>query len=115
MRQTRRIYSNFIQFVTAQKQYIDDMNYTTTFTNCLLSAHLIGGALWLVFLFALCFIGVHIVRIAQAKKKKPPKPKEEPKADIQPPTPQEPIYYIVEKKQRRAKAKYGEPKEIHFK
>ena len=90
------------------------MNNAIPFTTCLLSAHLVGGALWLVFLLALCFVGVHIVKIAQAKKKKPPEPKNESKAE-EPPSPQEPIYYIVEKKQRRAKAKYGEPKEIHFK
>ena len=29
--------------------------------------------------------------------------------------PQEPIYYIVERKTRRAKPSYGEPKEIRFK
>ena len=41
----------------------------------------------------------------------PMKPKEEKKPSLE----REPIYYIVERKTKRAKASYGEPKQINFK
>ena len=51
--------------------------------------------------------------LAQNKKPQNPEPKkEEKKAPAE--TPQEPIYYIVERK-RRTKSSYGEPKRINFK
>lgn len=90
-------------------------------TTYLLTAAAIGFV-WLVFLFLLCFSIVHGIRLAKfdrirrkdlkGQPKPPEKPEEEQKA---PANPQEPIYYIVEKKHTRQKAKYGEPKEIRFK
>lgn len=85
----------------------------------LLSARAVGGAFCLIFLFSFCFVCVHILKCAkigffQSRKTPdaPPKKEEKEKA---PAPPQEPIYYIVEKKRTRAKPKYGEPKEIRFK
>ena len=81
------------------------------------------GLLWSILLFALCLFGVHFTILAQlgmeyrAQQKQKNVPKKEEKEK---PTPaekpsQEPIYYIVERKQRRSKPSYGEPKEIRFK
>lgn len=80
--------------------------------------------LWFLFLFVFCFFGVHVAKLARlgqayrsSRKKassveeKPTPPKEKAPA----PQAQEPVYYIVERKQRRSKANYGEPKEIRFK
>ena len=73
------------------------------------------GILYLFLTFVVCFILVHIIKLAyiglQSLRKKPeppPEPKEKPK-----PKP-EPVYYIVEKKKVR-KSTYSEPKEIQFK
>lgn len=81
------------------------------------------GFLLLVLLFIFCFAMVHIARLAKfgwQQKKKPNPPKKSPQTPTKqkekaPAPPQEPIYYIVERKQRRAKPRYGEPKEIRFK
>ena len=96
--------------------------FLSTTQSLLLSAQ-VGGFFALLFLFAFCFFGVHILRYAKIgwelqenTTPEPPKTEEKPeeKAPANPP-PQEPVYYIVEKKQRRAKPRYSEPKEIHFK
>ena len=78
----------------------------------------IKGFLLTFLLFAICFVGVHVVILTRigwesqhSKPEPPPKPEEEKK----PPTDREPIYYIVERKTKRAKASYGEPKQINFK
>jgi hypothetical protein len=86
------------------------------------TAQSIGGFFGVVLFFGLCFFAVHIVRYFklawQEKHPAPPEPepKEEEKSEEKAPAPpQEPIYYIVERKQRRSKPKYSEPKEIRFK
>ena len=65
--------------------------------------------------FVICFILVHLVKLAYmglvSVKKKPEPPEEKEKEKPQPKP--EPIYYIVEKK--RAKKTYSSPKEIQFK
>lgn len=67
------------------------------------------GILYLFLTFLVCFILVHLVKLAYVgflslrKKPEPPKPAPKP----------EPVYYIVEKK--RTKKSYSEPKEIKFK
>lgn len=77
-----------------------------------------AGFVSLIGLFALCFFLVHTARLARIgweSQKKPPqgKPEEEKPAPVEE-KPQEPIYYIVEKK-RRVKTGYSEPKQIRFK
>jgi len=92
-----------------------------TLHTLLISAGL--GFVWLILLFLFCFCGVHGIRLAkygwtyqrQKEKSPPPKPPEAPKEERAPTQTQEPVYYIVEKKRTRQKAKYGEPKEIRFK
>ena len=73
------------------------------------------GLLYLFLTFIVCFILVHIIKLAyiglksvRKKPEPPPAPKEKPQ-----PKP-EPVYYIVEKKRAR-KSAYSEPKEIKFK
>ena len=73
------------------------------------------GLLYLFLTFIVCFILVHIIKLAyigflslRKKPEPPPAPKEKPQ-----PKP-EPVYYIVEKK-RAKKSTYSEPKEIQFK
>ncbi len=85
-----------------------------------LSATAALGCVWLFLLFLLCFLGVHGIRLAKLRKSRvgnPPKQpdKSETETKEKAPAAQEPIYYIVEKKRTRQKAKYGEPKEIRFK
>lgn len=81
------------------------------------------GLLWFLLLFLACLVGVHIARLAllgweyKTQKQKPqetppPPEKEQKKTPAQ--TSQEPIYYIVERKTRRPKTAYGEPKQINF-
>ena len=69
------------------------------------------GILYLFLTFLVCFILVHLLKLAFigiTSLKKPPVEKEKPTP------PKEPVYYIVEKK-RAKKANYSEPKEIQFK
>lgn len=99
--------------------------------SCLLSAPA-SGAFWLIFLFIVCFFGVHTVRLAKLgwkyrkegteKKSAPPPSRREQEPPPPPPaerkeSPQqpEPVYYIVERKRRKSRDSYSEPKEIKFK
>lgn len=89
----------------------------------------IHGLFWLIGLFLFCFFGVHLIILATVGwKYQNPFPKKECKTHTDPtsqkedkenkaptPTAQEPIYYIVERKTKRAKSSYGEPKQIRFK
>lgn len=95
-------------------------------------AALLSAAPWLglfgcFILFFLCFVAVHIAKLAKlgwkqtharAKQEKAVKPTESDKKPQKPPTEEprapEPIYYIVERKQRRKKASYDKPKQICF-
>ena len=102
------------------------INLYTFGMNVLLSAHTWLGILWIFLLFGACFLLVHIARLVKfgwayqkknetpAPPKEPTKPPEKEKPTPAETTPQEPIYYIVEKK-RRAKTSFGEPKQIRFK
>ncbi len=73
------------------------------------------GAVWLIVLFLLCVILVHATKLARIgyrtlRKKLPPE-KPAPKPQQKP----EPVYFIVERKQKkRAKTEYTPPKEIKF-
>lgn len=74
------------------------------------------GALYVILLLLICILIVFGVKLAligyrTLKKKLPPEPPKKP--DPKP----EPVYYIVEKKQKRTKSKtqYATPKEIKFK
>ena len=76
---------------------------------------MIIGLLYLFLTFVVCFMLVHIIKLAyigflslRKKPEPPPAPKEKPQ-----PKP-EPVYYIVEKKKAR-KSTYSEPREIKFK
>jgi hypothetical protein len=86
---------------------------------CLLSVHAFGF-LWLVVLFAVCFLAVHTFRLArlgrkyQKQRNHTPPPNTAQEKKTPPQSEGEPIYYIVERK-RRAKSSYSEPKRIHFK
>ena len=72
------------------------------------------GILYLFLTFVICFILVHIIKLAyiglKSTKKKPEPVKEKEKPAPKP----EPVYYIVEKK-RNKKSSYSAPKEIEFK
>lgn len=76
------------------------------------------GILYLFLTFVVCFILVHLIKLAYiglvyARKKPEPPPKEKEKPEKPAPKP-EPVYYIVEKKRTR-KSSYSNPKEIEFK
>ena len=93
------------------------------------------GGFWLIFLFILSFALIHIAKLAEqgwSLKKNASKNEKSPKKDATNPksassqstknnekapanTPQEPIYYIVERKRKHGKNHYSEPKEIRFK
>lgn len=92
----------------------------TYFYQNLLLVSPIVGFVWIARLFGFCFLAVHILKLArigwEAPKTQPSAPpKEEKKEENKAPASQEPIYYIVERKTRRAKSSYKEPKEIRFK
>lgn len=71
------------------------------------------GFLWTFFLLILCVILVHGIKLAivgyrTLGKKLPPESPKEPEK-----TP-EPVYYLVERKKKRSKTEYSEPKQISF-
>lgn len=126
MRQRKRVYSNFSQFMTVFSVYTITM-YLMSLKN-LLSATAVLGVFWLLLIFGGCFFVVHIARLVcfgwlYQKKGKTQTPKEEKndekKSETKEKAPEpkpsaEPVYYIVERK-RKARQSYGEPKEIRFK
>ena len=72
------------------------------------------GLLYTLIIFLFCVIVVHAVLLARIgyrtlQKKLPPEPPKEA------PKPTESVYYIVEKKKKRAKSQYDDPREIKFK
>ncbi len=73
------------------------------------------GAFYTVILFLLCAFAVHAVRLAaigyrSMKKQARPAKKTEPSRGQT-----EPVYYIVERKKKRPKSEYSDPKRIQFK
>ena len=97
--------------------------YTVRMNTLLLSLP-VKGLLWTILLFLICFIGTHVLLLARlgwelqqrntpTQSEKTGEKTEEKKAPPEKQT--EPIYYIVERKTRRAKPAYGEPKQINFK
>lgn len=74
------------------------------------------GFLYVLILFLCCVIVVHIVKLALlgyrtlGKKLPAEKPKKPAKKHEQ-----EPVYFIVERKKKRPKSEYTEPKRIQFK
>ena len=100
--------------------------------NTLLTTPLFGGFLLLI-LFACCFLLVHFILLikigwkyhtenaVQNAKKQPieknEKPSEKPRENTPQATPNapQPVYYIVEKKRKKTKSYYSEPKEFRFK
>lgn len=82
-----------------------------------------GGQAWggvaTLFLFGLCFLLVHFVKlslIGYGSLRKKSEKKQEKKADPPPEKKAEPVFYIVEKKRVRKKPSYDyeEPKRIEF-
>ena len=72
------------------------------------------GALYAAIVFLLCIAIVHGIKLARIGwrtlgKKLPPSPP--PKENEEP----EPVYFLVERKKKRARTEYSEPKRIKFK
>lgn len=72
------------------------------------------GFLWTSFLLILCVILVHGIKLAiigyrtlGKKQTQEPPPKKQEKAP-------EPVYYLVERKKKRSKTEYSDPKQISF-
>lgn len=72
------------------------------------------GAIAVLVLLFICIVVVHVGKLAylgyrtRGKKLPPEAPK--------PPEPEkEPVYYIVEKKKKRVRSEYSEPRRISFK
>ena len=95
---------------------------TTLFTKNLLISLPAKGCIWCFALFVFFFFSAHIIKLAkegwQARHTKTDDNADE-KTDTKKETPApsvspQPIYYIVEKKRRRPKQDYGEPKSIKF-
>ncbi len=78
------------------------------------------GALYAAMILSVCFafavllslarIGLRAMRKVPPAEKKEEEAKEEPRGNAP-----EPVYYIVEKKKKRARAEYSDPKRISFK
>ena len=79
----------------------------------------IRGLLCTLLLFSVCFFCAHVIKLAKlgwTSSHSPPQEKKEDEEEKKAPAKeQEPVYYIVERKTKRAKSSYGEPKEIRFK
>ena len=90
------------------------MNFLTS------TVHGVRGFFLFIILFILCFFAVHGVKLARlglsTLKKEEPKAQEKKPAD-QSSGAKEQVYYLVEKRKRRAKRKtdYSTPKEFQFK
>ena len=83
------------------------------FLHNLLLALPIKGFFWATALLLFCFFGIHLLQLAKwgwdaSQKPVSPPSKQEKEPSAKPA--QEPVYYIVEHKTRRAKPSYGEPK-----
>ena len=113
-------YSKIRQFVTVALRYTVGMNTFFALNNLLISSAVLG-AVWLVVLFVTSFFAVHVIKLARLGLNAQPKPKEEkpapkpPERKNEPASTPEPVYYIVERKRKRAKSSYSTPKEIKFK
>ncbi len=71
------------------------------------------GFFWCVTIFLLLFSIVHAAKLARLGyrtlfKKLPPEPPKIPEKQT------EPVYFLVERKKKRPKKEYSEPKEISF-
>lgn len=71
------------------------------------------GALYAALLLAACLAAVHLFRLVRLGlsllgKKQPKAPDGEKK-------PPEPVYYLVERKKKRPRSEYSEPRRIDFK
>ena len=134
MRQRKRVYSNFRQFMTLTFPYNERMKNLSFLDNLLIHSPLIGF-LGLILLFTLCFFAIHIAKLARIGNRhikgerqkpqeksgenvssSPQKTPTQPTSSPPPNTPSqaEPVYYIVERK-RRTKSSFSEPKQIKFK
>ena len=135
MRQRKRVYSNFRQFMTLTFPYNERMK-TLSFLDNLLTPSPLIGILWLILLFILCFLGIHVAKLARIGKRhlkddnqkpqeksgenvssspqKTPKQPTSSAPSVSSPSSAEPVYYIVERK-RRTKSSFSEPKQIKFK
>ena len=96
--------------------------YTVHMNTLFLMSMPVKGLLFSLLLLLLCFFGIHLVILARygwEYSQTAPNTQVEPKKEEEKKAPaekmQEPIYYIVERKTRRAKSTYGEPKQIDFK
>lgn len=72
------------------------------------------GALYTVLVLIIVIIVVHGIKLARIgyrslRKKLPPEPP--PKEKNEP----EPVYFLVERKKKRVRSEYSEPKRINFK
>lgn len=122
IRQNAAIYTQRLQIVTPLIVYSIPMHILSLRT--LLATHLTLGIVCAVLLFAICFLCVHVLRLARVgwsyQKKQKEQKSVSSKQQAQPPKPVEkqaetkPIYYIVERK-RKARTSYSEPKQIQFK
>ena len=106
--------------MTAQSLYTIRMNTYFFLLSAQISAPV--GCVFVLLLFFTCFFCTHLVKLAMLGWKSrgtptsSPSPASESAEKEKAPAEQpEPIYYIVERKQRRAKANFSEPKEIRFK
>ncbi len=72
------------------------------------------GALYAAALILVCIVIVHAIKLARVGwrtlgKKLPPNPPPKEKEEA------EPVYFLVERKKKRPKTEYSEPKRIKFK
>lgn len=73
------------------------------------------GALYSAILFLICAVVVHAFRLARIGYRSMKKKPAEKKASAQTREKAEPVYYIVERKKKRPKSEYSDPKRITFK
>lgn len=72
------------------------------------------GVIAVFSLFFICFFIVHGIKLMFLDFPKPFKNEQEKTAVEKTTTTADPVYYIVERKKKRPRSAYGEPKEIRF-
>ena len=72
------------------------------------------GFLWCLLIAIICAVIVHGVKLAVIGYKSLGKTPPEPPPQKQPEKQPEPVYFLVERKKKKPKSEYSEPKQINF-
>lgn len=94
--------------------------YTECMNTLLLISTLALGGIWSAVLLLICFLCVHLIKLAKIgfdTVQNPPEDNEEEKkiSDGEKPSDSKPVYCFIERKQKGKTTVYTKPKRLHFK